>query len=249
MIGRLFAAFAGPAEEERHEFPQNQRWAQDEHTGFRNNTTTLMRTHETNEVKKFMRKKKHLEMVTDQDAVDSEDLIPNIVGVAEPQNKILYQFEMNPVKKYHEMIEETGEKKEDHKTFFTVDSEDLTQNISEVVEQQNKTSYQIEANIVKKYLEMLEDFDEKKDDHNKMRPSTDEADKIMNDNQSFFCPFDEYVEHGMTEPPDLMEAAVGSNELCWLEPKWLRGHLHVRNRNDGTERLDGRCQQQRAVRA
>ena len=147
--------------------------------------TTLMRTNVMNEVKKN----------TDQDTVDSEDLNPNISGVVEPQNKILYQFEMNPAKKCLELLEETGEKKKDHKTFFIVDSENLTPNISEVVEQQNKTSYQIETNLVKKCLEMLEEIDEKKDDSNKMRPSTDGADKMMDDNQSFFGQFDESVKH------------------------------------------------------
>ena len=134
-------------------------------------------------------------MITDQDTVDSEDLNPNISVVVEPQNKILYQFEMNPAKKCLELLEVSGEKKKDHKTFFIIDPENLTPNISEVVEQQNKTSYQIETNLVKKCLEMLEEIDEKKDDSNKMRPSTDGADKMMNDNQSFFGQFDESMKH------------------------------------------------------
>ena len=50
-------------------------------------------------------------------------------------------------------------------------------------------------NPAKKCLEMLEEIDEKKDDSNKMRPSTDGADKMMNDNQSFFGQFDESVKH------------------------------------------------------
>ena len=37
--------------------------------------------------------------------------------------------------------------------------------------------------------------DEKKDDSNTMRPSTDGADKMMNDNQSIFGQFDESVKH------------------------------------------------------
>ena len=90
--------------------------------------------------------------------IDSGDLIPNIYGVVEQQNKILRQFETNPVRKYHEMLEENDEKKEAHKKFFNVNSEDLTQNISEMVE--NKISYQNETNIVMKYLEILEDSDE-----------------------------------------------------------------------------------------
>ena len=166
-----------------------------------------MRSNETNEGKKIM-ENNYLAMGTDQDAVDSEDLFPNIAGVVELQNKILYQFETNPVKKYHEMPEETDEKKEDHKKFFTVDSEDLTQNISEMVE--NKTSYQNETNIAMKYLEMLEDSDEKKDDHNKMRPSTEGADKMMNVNQSFFGPFDEYVEHETTDDFEIVELTMSN---------------------------------------
>ena len=46
--GRLLAAFDVLAEEERHELPQKQRRAPDEHARFRNNTTTLMRTTGTN---------------------------------------------------------------------------------------------------------------------------------------------------------------------------------------------------------
>ena len=128
--------------------------------------TTLMRTNDMNKVKKSM-KKNYLAEITDQDTVDSGDLFPNISGTVEQQNKILYQIEMNPGKKCLEMLEETDEKKEDHKTFYTVDSEDLIPNISGVVEQQNKILYQIEMNQVKKCLELLEETGEKKEDHKK----------------------------------------------------------------------------------
>ena len=72
-------------------------------------------------------KKNYLAAITDRikvatydikDTVDSEDLTPNITGVVEQQNKILHQIEMTPVKKCLEMLEETGEKKEDHKTLY-----------------------------------------------------------------------------------------------------------------------------------
>ena len=47
----------------------------------------------------------------------------------------------------------------------SVDSEDLTLNIFWEVKQQNKILHQIETNLVKKCLEMIEEIDEKKDDH------------------------------------------------------------------------------------
>ena len=124
--GRLLAAFDVLAAEEQHELPQKQRRAPDEHARFRNNMTTLMRNSDMNKMKKSM-KKNHLAAITDRikvatydikDTVDSEDLTPNITGVDEQQNKILHQIDMNPVKKCLEMLEETGEKKEDHKTFY-----------------------------------------------------------------------------------------------------------------------------------
>ena len=98
--GRLLAAFVVEhAEEAGQELPQKQRWAPDEQAGFRNNTTTLMRTKDTNEEVKN----------TDQDTDDSEDLESNISGVVEPQNKILCQIEMNPVKKNLEIHENRRE--------------------------------------------------------------------------------------------------------------------------------------------
>ena len=126
--GRLLAAFVvvEPAEEAGHELPQKQRWAPDEQAGFRNKTK------------------------------DSEDLESNISGVVEPQNRILYQIEMNPVKKYLEMHEETNEKKEDHKMFFTIKLEDPILNIYQVDEQQNKILFQNETNSVKMGLKMPE---------------------------------------------------------------------------------------------
>ena len=53
-----------------------------------------------------------------KDTVELEDRSPNISGVVRQQNKILHQIEMNPVKRCFEMLEETGEKKEDHKNFY-----------------------------------------------------------------------------------------------------------------------------------
>ena len=134
-------------------------------------------------------------MITDQDTVDSKDLIPNISGVVEPQNKILYQIEMNPVKCL-EMLEETGEKKEDHKTFFFVDSEDLIPNIYEVVEQQNKILYQIEMNPVKKCLKMLEESGGKKEDH-----------------KMFYEQIDEYMKFGIHENSVFDETTSNTN-MC-----------------------------------
>ena len=157
--------------------------------------TTLMRTNDMNEVKKNM-EKNYLAVITDQDTVDSEDLISNISGVVEPQNKILYQFEMNPVKRCLEMLEETGEKEEDHKTFFTVDSEDLTPNTSEVVEQQNKISYQIEMNPVKKCLKILEESGGKKEDH-----------------KMFYEQIDEYMKFGIHENSVFNETTSNTN-MC-----------------------------------
>ena len=96
--------------------------------------TTLMRTKDTNKVKEST-KTNYLATTTDRtkvamydncyatgyfikDTVDSEDLTLNISGVVEQQNKTLHQIETNLVKKYLEMLEETDEKKEDHKTFY-----------------------------------------------------------------------------------------------------------------------------------
>ena len=98
----------------------------------------------------------------------------------------------------------------------TVDSEDLNPNISGVVEPQNKILYQFEMNPAKKCLEMLEEIDEKKDDSNKMRPSTDGADKMMNDNQSFFGQFDESVKHEIHKnTTDNLEIAELNKSNTW----------------------------------
>ena len=87
--GRLLAAFDVLAAEERHELPQNQRRAPDEHARFRNNMTTLMRNNDMNKAKKST-KKNYLAAITDRmkvatydikDTVDSEDLTPNISDV------------------------------------------------------------------------------------------------------------------------------------------------------------------------
>ena len=132
--GRLLAAFEELAAEERHELPQTQRRAPNEHARFRINMTTLMRTEEMNKVKENTNKN-YLAMITDRTkvatydncyatgyfikgTVDSKDLTLNISGVVEQQDKILRQIETNLVKKCLEMLEETGEKKEDHKTFY-----------------------------------------------------------------------------------------------------------------------------------
>ena len=55
--GRLLAAFDVLAGDERHELPQKQRRAPDEHARFRNNMTTLMRTKDMNETILYVIKK------------------------------------------------------------------------------------------------------------------------------------------------------------------------------------------------
>ena len=92
---------------------------------------------------------------TDQDTDDSEDLESNISGVVEPQNKILCQIEMNPVKKNLEMHGGQRGGGGPQGALHCQAGRPIL-HIYEVDEQKNKILYQNETNSVKMGLKILE---------------------------------------------------------------------------------------------